>query len=91
MTYREYLLKSEGYGRVIIEDYRQLRMLTYTIASPYLKDQNMTAYEFMPLEGDPTPEEIREHERERLEKEMQAAQERRQQILLDFKKRNGRF
>lgn len=91
MTYREYLLKSDGYGRVVIEDYRQLRVLTYTIAAPYLKDKNMTAYEFMPLEGDPTPEEIREQENERVEKEMQEAQERRQQILSDFKKRNVRI
>jgi hypothetical protein len=90
MTYREYLLKSEGYGRVQIEDYRQLRVLTFTMASPYLKDKNMTAYEFWPLQGDPTEEERQQMEQEQLNKEMEAAKKRREQILSDFKKRNGR-
>jgi hypothetical protein len=69
----------------------RLRMLTYTIAKPYLENQNMTAYEFWPLECDPTPEEMRQQEQERLDKEMKNAQERREQILSDFKKRNGRI
>jgi hypothetical protein len=68
-----------------------LRMLTYTIAKPYLENQNMTAYEFWPLEDDPTPDEIREQENERLQKEMESAQAQREKIISDFKKRNGRI
>jgi hypothetical protein len=66
-------------------------MLTYTIAKPYLENQNMTAYEFWPLEDDPTPDEIREQENERLQKEMESAQAQREKIISDFKKRNGRI
>lgn len=65
-------------------------MLTYTISKPYLKDQNMTVYEFWPLDGDPTPDEINEEQQERLEKEMQAAAEARERIIKKFKQRNGR-
>lgn len=64
-------------------------MLTYTIAKPYLKDENMTVYEFWPLDGDPTPEEIKEDQQERLEREMEAAAEARKRILKKFKQRNG--
>lgn len=66
-------------------------MLTYTIAKPYLENQHMTAYEFWPLECDPTPEEIKQQEDERLVKEMDNAQAQRLKILSDFKKRNGRI
>lgn len=50
-------------------------MLCYLVAKPYFKEgyQNMSVYEFMPLEGDPTPEEIERMEKENLEKEMKAA------------------
>lgn len=69
----------------------RLRMLTYTIAKPYLKDENMTAYEFMPLDGDPTPEEMRQQEQERLVRETEAAKKRRDEILAKHKhKLNGR-
>lgn len=64
-------------------------MLTYTIAKPYLKDENMSAYEFMPLEGDPTPEEKRQMDQERLERESQQAAADRKRILNKFKQRNG--
>lgn len=64
-------------------------MLTYTIAKPYLKDQNMSVYEFMPLEGDPTAEEMEQQEKERLEKEMAEAMKARERILSKFKQRNG--
>lgn len=65
-------------------------MLTYTIAKPYLKDENTTAYEFWPLEGDPTAEEKQQMDKERLEKETEAAAEARERILKKFKQRNGR-
>lgn len=65
-------------------------MLTYTIAKPYLIDQKMTAYEFMPMEGDPTPQEIRQEQQERLERETEAAKIRRDEILGKHKlKLNG--
>lgn len=64
-------------------------MLTYTIAKPYLKDEHMTVFEFWPLEGDPTPEEINEDQQERLKREMEVAAEARKRILKKFKQRNG--
>lgn len=76
---------------MIGEEYKRLRMLTYTIAKPYLKDQDMSVYEFMPFDDDPTPEEITQQEKERLEKEMEAAKKRREEILQKVKLRNGRF
>lgn len=59
------------------------------MAKPYLKDQNMSPYEFWPLEGDPTPEEINEEQQERLERESKEAAIARERILNKFKKRNG--
>lgn len=56
-------------------------MLTFTIAKPYLKDQEMTAYDFWPLDGDPTAEEIQKEQQERLEREMENAREFRERIL----------
>jgi hypothetical protein len=56
-------------------------MLTFTIAKPYLKDQDMTAYDFWPLDGDPTPEEIQKEQQERLERETENAREFRERIL----------
>lgn len=64
-------------------------MLTYTIAKPYLKDQNMTVYEFWPMDGDPTPDEITQDQQERLEREMEAAAEARKRIIQKFKQRNA--
>ena len=89
MTYREYLFATEGYTRRQRVENDRLRMLTYTIAKPYLKDQNMNAYEFWPLDGDPTPDEINEEQQERLEKESQEAAIARERILTKFKQRNG--
>lgn len=66
-------------------------MLTYTISKPYLKDEHMTVYEFWPLDGDPTPDEISEEQQERLEREMKAAAEARERIIKKFKERNGRI
>ena len=60
------------------------------MAKPYLKDQNMSPYEFWPLDGDPTPEEINEEQKERLEKEMEQATAARERILNKFKERNAR-
>lgn len=64
-------------------------MLTYTIARPYLKDESLTVFDFWPMDGDPTPEEKRQQDQERLEKEMEAAAEARERILKKFKQRNG--
>lgn len=66
-------------------------MLSYTIAKPYLKNQDMTVYEFMPFESDPTPEEIKQQEQERLERETEAAKKKRDEVLKKHKQRNGRF
>ena len=79
----------DGYNRNEHSENARLRMLTYTIAKPYLIDQNMTAYDFWPLDGDPTPDEMQEEQRERLEKEMENAKENRDRILKKFKQRNA--
>jgi hypothetical protein len=83
------LLAADGYNRNEKADNERTRLLAYTMAKPYLKDQNMSPYEFWPLEGDPTPEEINEEQQERLEKEMKAAAEARERIIKKFKQRNG--
>lgn len=67
----------------------RLRVLTYTIAKPYLKDQDMTVFEFWPLDGDPTPEQIKEDQQERLERASDEAAATRERILKRFKQRNG--
>jgi hypothetical protein len=59
------------------------------MAKPYLKDEHMTVYEFWPLDGDPTPEEMAQEQRERLEKESKEAAISRERILTKFKQRNG--
>jgi hypothetical protein len=66
-----------------------VRLLAYTTAKPYLKDENMTVYEFWPLDGDPTPEEMAQEQQERLEKESKEAAIARERILTKFKQRNG--
>lgn len=91
MTYREYLLAAEGHNRKERVENERLRMLTYTVAKPYLNDQNMSVTEFWPLDGDPTPEEINKEQQERLERETQEAAIARERILKKFKHRNGGF
>jgi len=49
----------------------------------------MSAYEFWPLEGDPTPDEIKQEQQERLERESVEAQAARERILKKFKQRNA--
>lgn len=70
LTFREYQLKREGYLRSQYDADSRLRFLAYAVAKPYLKDQSMSIYEFMPLNGDPTPEQIAQIQQENLEKEM---------------------
>lgn len=85
MTYREYELKREGYIRSQYGADQRLRFLAYTTAKPYLKDQNLSIYDFMPLEGDPTPEEIARIQQENLEKEMAQAKIDREKVLTTFR------
>jgi hypothetical protein len=58
MTLREYFLKADGYSRERYKMDASIRFLAFCVAGPYLKDKSMTIYDFMPLEGDPTPEQI---------------------------------
>jgi hypothetical protein len=67
----------------------RIRLLAYTFARPYLKDESMSPYEFWPMDGDPTAEEINQEQQERLEKESEAAAAARERILTKFKQRNG--
>lgn len=73
LTFREYELKRAGYIRGQYDADSRLRFLVYAVAKPYLKDQSMSIYEFMPLAGDPTPEQIARIQQENLEKEMAEA------------------
>ncbi len=82
-------MASDGYSRNQRIENERLRMLTFTIAKPYLKDESATVYDFWPMDEDPTPEEKQQMDNERLEKEMQEAAEARERILKKYKQRNG--
>jgi hypothetical protein len=64
-------------------------MQVYLSVKPYLKDQDLTVYDFMPLPDDPTLEEIEKAESERLEEAGAEARKVRDQILSKHKQRNG--
>ncbi len=89
LTYREYLLKAEGYNRQQSAINNRFRMQVYLSVKPYLKDQDLTVYDFMPLPDDPTQEEIEKAESERLEEAGAEARKVRDQILSKHKQRNG--
>lgn len=82
-------MASDGYNRNERSENERVRLLAYTMAKPYLKDQSMSPYEFWPLDGDPTAEEITQEQQERLEKESQEAAIARERILKKFKQRNA--
>lgn len=63
----------DGYNEKQRNIDRRLRLLCYITAKPYLKNQDTTVYEFMPVDGDPSPEELEAIENANLEKEMQKA------------------
>jgi len=48
------------------EQWRQTRFIAYCSAKPYFekKDEKLTVFEFMPLPGDPSPEEIVQYKKE---------------------------
>lgn len=57
---------SDGYKRIcyrdrinLIESWRQTRLICYLLVVDKLKDKNTTVYNFYPLPGDPTQEEIK--------------------------------
>jgi hypothetical protein len=64
-------------------------MQVFSAIRPYLKNQDLTIYEFMPLPGDPTPEEIEQQEKEQQEQQMAEARRIREDILSRFNSRNG--
>lgn len=84
MTYRDYLLMSEGYNDKQQDVDHKVRLLAYMVVKPYLKDQKTSIYEFMPLPGDPTPEEIAAIEQANLEKEMQEAKIEYERVKKEF-------
>lgn len=90
MTMREYLLKVEGYNRVQYSENSRLRTLCYLVAVPHFKPgyENMSVYEFMPLPGDPSPEEIKRIEQENFDKEMAETRKMYDETMKAF--RNGR-
>jgi hypothetical protein len=53
-----------------MEGWRQARFIAYMIAKPNLVDQHMSIWNFMPLAGDPTPEELIEMKRGEQDKQM---------------------
>lgn len=63
---REFILLREGYFRgqdekkfLETEADKRARLITYTLIKRHLKNQNMSIYEFYPLPGDPTEEDIK--------------------------------
>lgn len=67
VTPREFDLMVQGRERIMkekqeeaIEKWRVARYLAYTNLQPHLKQehQSLTIYDFLPLPGDPTPDEI---------------------------------
>lgn len=89
MTLKEYFLRVDGFNRVKQAENNMHRTLCYIIAKPYLKDQSMTMYEFMPLDGDPTPEEILKIQQENFEKEMIQARKMKDEIMGKFNNINN--
>lgn len=81
MTLREYVLKAEGYRAAQYALDCRLRLLCFVTAKPHLKDQHLSIYNFMPLDGDPTPAEIARIQQENLEIENAKAQEFRAELL----------
>lgn len=55
--------------QMIIDGWEQTRLIAFVSASPYLKDKNISIYEWYPLPSDPTPEERTRIKSENIEKE----------------------
>jgi hypothetical protein len=56
------------------------------MAKPYLPDQNMTIYDFMPLDGDPSEEERQRIEKENIEKRVLESRKQLEKIRERFSK-----
>lgn len=56
-TFREYLAKKDHYLKIKYERACENRNICFVLAASHLQSE-LSIYEFMPLEGDPTPEEI---------------------------------
>lgn len=56
-----------------MEGWRQARFIAYMIAQSRFIDPQMSIWSFMPLEGDPTPEEIIELKKQEHNKQMDHA------------------
>jgi hypothetical protein len=84
MTLREYFLKADGYSRERYKMDASIRFLAFCVAGPYLKDKSMTIYDFMPLEGDPTPEQIAAAQQENFEQEMIQARKAKEAVMTAF-------
>lgn len=57
---RQFLLMQEGFIRKqkaeeikILESWKQARLVAYNVIKPYLKNQNMTMYDYFSLPDDP--------------------------------------
>lgn len=71
----------DGYDRQLkikrelnLEGWRQARFIAYMIARPNLIDKQLSIWNFMPLDGDPTPEEMAEMKQQEQTKQMEQAQ-----------------
>lgn len=58
LTLREYHLMRDGLEMDDLVIDKRNRLLSYVVAKPNLIDQNLSIFDFIPLEGDPTPEEL---------------------------------
>lgn len=66
----------EGYRRKLdnkkaaaVDNWRRTRLIAYLIARDSLKDKNMSMYDFYPLPGDPTKEQIEQERKLQEEKD----------------------
>lgn len=82
---------SEGYSRMselerlkVVDTWRQTRLIAFLIVQDRLKDKNMTQYDFYPLPGDPTKDELEEQRKA----EAEAAGKWQKQIIENFRNRN---
>lgn len=56
-----------------MEAWRQSRLIAYLVARPTLIDPHMSIWNFMPLDGDPTPDELRDMKVQQHNKQMDHA------------------
>lgn len=69
MTWKEVLIRLYGIDKRRIEEKRNIRDLAYTVHIHAVESKHrLNIFEFMPLPGDPSKQELKEYEAERQKK-----------------------